>query len=90
LVVEAKDDPAATFYRHHGFIALPDSPMTLFLPLAVVRFLSSPAMQNFDVGGTTNARALEAAVEQTKQGFAMLEKMNPQAVKGIRIYPGLG
>jgi hypothetical protein len=63
---------------------------TLFLPLAVVRFLSSPAMQNFDVGGTTNARALEAAVEQTKQGFAMLEKMNPQAVKGIRIYPGLG
>jgi predicted GNAT family N-acyltransferase len=36
LVVEAKDDPAAAFYRHHGFIALPDSPMTLFLPLATV------------------------------------------------------
>ncbi len=36
LVVEAKDDPAATFYQHHGFIALPDSPMTLFLPLASV------------------------------------------------------
>ena len=25
------------FYRHHGFIALPDSPLTLFLPLATVR-----------------------------------------------------
>ena len=36
LVVEAKDDPAATFYKHHGFIALPDAPMTLFLPLATV------------------------------------------------------
>jgi len=36
LVVEAKDDPAATFYKHHDFIALPDSSMTLFLPLATV------------------------------------------------------
>jgi ribosomal protein S18 acetylase RimI-like enzyme len=36
LVVEAKDDPAATFYQHHGFIAMPDAPMTLFLPLATV------------------------------------------------------
>lgn len=34
LMVDAKDDPAAAFYRHHGFIALPDSPLTLFLPLA--------------------------------------------------------
>ena len=37
MVVEAKDESAATFYRHHGFIALPDSPLTLFLPLATVR-----------------------------------------------------
>ncbi len=36
LVVEAKDEPAADFYRHHGFIALSDSSMTLFLPLATV------------------------------------------------------
>ncbi|MGA7982320.1 MAG: GNAT family N-acetyltransferase [Chromatiaceae bacterium] len=36
LVIEAKDDPAAAFYRRHGFTALPDSPMTLFLPLATV------------------------------------------------------
>jgi ribosomal protein S18 acetylase RimI-like enzyme len=34
LMVDAKDDAAAAFYRHHGFIALPDSPLTLFLPLA--------------------------------------------------------
>ncbi len=37
LIVDAKDDEAAAFYRHHGFIALPDSPLTLFLPLATVR-----------------------------------------------------
>jgi hypothetical protein len=36
LVVEAKDDSAAAFYRHHGFIALPDAPMKLFLPPATV------------------------------------------------------
>ena len=33
LMVDAKDEAAAAFYRHHGFIALPDSPLTLFLPL---------------------------------------------------------
>jgi len=37
LVVDAKDEGAAAFYQHHGFIALPDSPRTLFLPLATVR-----------------------------------------------------
>lgn len=34
LMVDAKDEAAAAFYRHHGFIALPSSPLTLFLPLA--------------------------------------------------------
>ncbi|MFW5396840.1 MAG: hypothetical protein XXXNARYT_002568 [Candidatus Accumulibacter regalis] len=34
LMVEGKDEAAVAFYRHHGFIALPDSPLTLFLPLA--------------------------------------------------------
>lgn len=38
LMVDAKNESAANFYRHHGFIALPDSPRTLFLPLATVRF----------------------------------------------------
>lgn len=37
LMVDAKDDVAVGYYRHHGFIALPDTPRTLFLPLATVR-----------------------------------------------------
>jgi GNAT superfamily N-acetyltransferase len=37
LIVDAKDAWAAAFYRHHGFIALPDSPLRLFLPLATIR-----------------------------------------------------
>jgi len=34
LLVDAKDENAVAFYRHHDFIALPRSPRTLFLPLA--------------------------------------------------------
>ena len=37
LMVDAKDEAKAAFYQHHGFITLPDSPLTLFLPLATVR-----------------------------------------------------
>ncbi|MGB7988666.1 MAG: GNAT family N-acetyltransferase [Candidatus Methylophosphatis roskildensis] len=37
MAVDAKGVNAAAFYQHHGFIALPDSPLTLFLPLATVR-----------------------------------------------------
>ena len=37
LMVDAKDEAVAAFYRYHGFIALPDSPQTLFLPLATVK-----------------------------------------------------
>jgi len=37
LMVDAKDDSAAAFYLHHGFIALPDSPLTLFLPFATIQ-----------------------------------------------------
>lgn len=37
LTVDALDETAAAFYRHHGFIALPDLSLTLFLPLATVR-----------------------------------------------------
>jgi hypothetical protein len=36
-MVDAKDERAAAFYQHHGFIVLPDSAFTLFLPLATVR-----------------------------------------------------
>jgi len=37
MIADAKDEVAAAFYQHHGFIALPDSPLTLFLPLATVQ-----------------------------------------------------
>jgi ribosomal protein S18 acetylase RimI-like enzyme len=37
LLVDAKDKVATNFYQHHGFIALPDSPRSLFLPLSTVR-----------------------------------------------------
>lgn len=37
MMVDAKDHTAVAFYRHHGFIALPDSANTLFLPLSLVR-----------------------------------------------------
>ena len=35
MVVDAKDKKAAAFYQHHGFIPLPNSPLTLFLPLTM-------------------------------------------------------
>ncbi len=34
LLVDAKDDQAADFYRHHGFLSIESQPRTLFLPLA--------------------------------------------------------
>ncbi len=40
LMVDAKDEVAATFYRHHGFIAQPDSPLAMFLPLATVHLVT--------------------------------------------------
>lgn len=36
MAVDAKDKKAAAFYQHHGFIPLPNSPLTLFLPLATI------------------------------------------------------
>ncbi len=36
MVVDAKDEHAAAFYRHHGFVVLPMASLTLFLPLASV------------------------------------------------------
>lgn len=39
LIVDAKDQSAAAFYQHHGFIPLPDSPLQLFLPLATAKAL---------------------------------------------------
>lgn len=42
MIVDAKDAEAAAFYEHHGFMALPERAMTLFLPLAAVRALLRP------------------------------------------------
>lgn len=41
LTVDAKDSNAAAFYLHHGFIPLPETPLTLFLPLASIHALHS-------------------------------------------------
>lgn len=39
LVVNAKDEQAAAFYSHHGMVCLPDTQLTMFLPLASVTHL---------------------------------------------------
>lgn len=41
LVVDAKDAQAAQFYAHHGFIALPNSTLTMLMPLAGVSALAN-------------------------------------------------
>jgi GNAT superfamily N-acetyltransferase len=40
LLVDAKDEVAASFYLRHGFIRFPSTPSSLFLPLASVPPLS--------------------------------------------------
>ena len=37
LFVDAKDEAAKAYYERFGFIALPDSPLQLFLPLATLK-----------------------------------------------------
>jgi ribosomal protein S18 acetylase RimI-like enzyme len=34
LLVDAKNEKASAFYRHHGFFPLASRPLTLFLPMA--------------------------------------------------------
>ena len=34
MVVDAKDDGAAMFYKHHGFVGLGSNPLTFVLPIA--------------------------------------------------------
>ncbi|OJU67240.1 MAG: GNAT family N-acetyltransferase, partial [Rhizobiales bacterium 63-7] len=36
LAVDAKDEQAADFYRHFGFIAFASKPLQLFLPLVTI------------------------------------------------------
>ena len=42
LVVDAKDEAAADFYRHKSFMAFEREPMRLFLPLATFRKALAP------------------------------------------------
>ena len=37
IIVDAKDEPAARFYRHFGFQPFDSDPLKLYLPLGVVR-----------------------------------------------------
>jgi GNAT superfamily N-acetyltransferase len=39
FLVDAKDKTATAFYTHHGFVPLPEQPLSLFLPLATVKGL---------------------------------------------------
>ena len=39
FVVDAKDQDAAAFYAHHGFMALPDQALCMFIALATVKEL---------------------------------------------------
>lgn len=39
MFVDAKDEPAAAFYRKFGFVPLVSEPLRLFLPLASIRTL---------------------------------------------------
>jgi ribosomal protein S18 acetylase RimI-like enzyme len=56
LLVDAKDDPAAAFYRRFGFSPLPGRPDRLLIPVSVLRKLF-PAPDNTSgstiCGGTT-------------------------------------
>lgn len=37
MIVDAKDETAVAFYRHHGFRSFVDRPRSLFLPLTSIR-----------------------------------------------------
>jgi len=37
LTVDAKNEHAASFYQHHGFMPLPSNPLILFLPFAFLK-----------------------------------------------------
>jgi predicted GNAT family N-acyltransferase len=39
FLVDAKDQDAASFYAHHGFMALPDQALCMFIALETVKDL---------------------------------------------------
>ena len=42
VLVDAKDDPAASFYQHFGFVPLPDNPLRLALPVETAKRAIAP------------------------------------------------
>jgi GNAT superfamily N-acetyltransferase len=46
VVVDAKDESAARFYRYFDFEAFPESPLTLWLPIAALERLFPPEKQS--------------------------------------------
>ena len=40
VIVDAKDDKAAQFYRHYGFIEFPSNKLKLFLPIDTIKKLN--------------------------------------------------
>lgn len=58
MVVNAKDDRAAMFYHHHGFIILPTAKMTLFYTLNR-KFNTSPSLTTYSL---PSARILPASL----------------------------
>lgn len=45
IVVDAKDESAADFYRREGFLPFPQEPMRLFLPMATIRKAAEAGVQ---------------------------------------------
>ena len=44
VLVDAKDDPAASFYQHFGFVPLPDNPLRLALPVDTAKRAIAPPL----------------------------------------------
>ena len=57
LVVDAKDDHAAAFYAHFGFIALAEQRLTLFLSLDSLRLAAEHLVPQAQSAGTKALKA---------------------------------
>ena len=75
LLVDAKDDAAIAFYRHHGFAALQSEPRRLFLPVASAARLAwsnrAPKKRKTECANAHPARLKSA---QTKKKVAKKNK----------------
>lgn len=72
LLVDAKNERAATFYRHHGFQAFANQPKTLFLPLATAeKTLLGPA----EAPNAVTQAAMEEARSDVLPKFATAQEL---------------